>query len=518
MKRKKYVVMMCAVLLVFSYLLQGCGKTETTPKDLSEEQSTENSSEEQSTESTEPDKITFAFFCNLFIPKDMDMIEEALNKQTREKINVEVELVPLSLGTYDQQINLMVSGNEKLDLYIMFGGDFSSAINQNKLLPIEPDTLGAYAPGAVEALGNYLRASTVGEKIYGLPVNKDMAQARGISLNKEILEKYDLVEMGEKISSVDDLAKLFEIVSAKEPGMVMTSSQDNGKSVLESGFATFDKMGDYYGVLMNCGEDDYQLVNLYETKWYEDTLNYIRDWYNKGWILSDGSINPDTGMGLYKSGRLFSYMGDKKPGGYVDVQNSTGIPTLDARMAEAISTTDSINGVVMAIPVTCEDEVPVLKFLNLLYSDPDVLNIIDWGIEGVHYERVEGANTLITYPEGVTSENDGYGLNQGWSFGNQLISYAWETVKNDNYYDEMKAFNENAIQSQAIGFIFDSSPVKSEIAALDSVLAEYRLGLENGELDPEEYLPKFRQALREAGIEKVIEEKQKQLDSWLAEN
>ena len=170
----------------------------------------------------------------------------------------------------------------------------------------------------------------------------------------------------------------------------------------------------------------------------------------------------------------------------------------------------------MAIPITCEDQAPVLKFLNLLYSDPDVLNILDWGIEGVHYERVPDTDTLIRYPEGVTSDNDGYGLNQGWSFGNQLISYAWETVGTDDYYEEMKAFNESAVTSKAVGFIFDSSPVKSEVAALDSVLAEYRLGLENGELDPEEYLPKFQQALREAGIEKVIAEKQRQLDAWVA--
>ena len=87
-------------------------------------------------------------------------------------------------------------------------------------------------------------------------------------------------------------------------------------------------------------------------------------------------------------------MGDKKPGSYVDVQNSTGVPTLDARMAQAVATTDSINGVVMGIPITCEDEIPVLKFLNLLYSDPDVLNIIDWGIEGVHYERYQHFNYL----------------------------------------------------------------------------------------------------------------------------
>lgn len=107
-KRKKYVAIMCAALLAFSSLLQGCGKTETASKNSTKEVLSE-SSEQQS---TEPDKITFAFFCNLFIPEDMDMIEEALNEQTRKKINVEVELVPLSLGTYNQQINLMVSGNE----------------------------------------------------------------------------------------------------------------------------------------------------------------------------------------------------------------------------------------------------------------------------------------------------------------------------------------------------------------------------------------------------------------------
>ena len=74
---------MCAALLAFSSLLQGCGKTETASKNSTKEVLSE-SSEQQS---TEPDKITFAFFCNLFIPEDMDMIEEALNEQTRKKIN-----------------------------------------------------------------------------------------------------------------------------------------------------------------------------------------------------------------------------------------------------------------------------------------------------------------------------------------------------------------------------------------------------------------------------------------------
>lgn len=65
-------------------------------------------------------------------------------------------------------------------------------------------------------------------------------------------------------------------------------------------------------------------------------------------------------------------------------------------------------------------------------------------------------------------------------------------------------------------FSFDSGAVKTEIAALNNVTNEYRFGLENGEMDPDVYLPKFRQALKEAGIEKVIAEKQAQLDAWAA--
>ncbi len=119
--------------------------------------------------------------------------------------------------------------------------------------------------------------------------------------------------------------------------------------------------------------------------------------------FSDGSINPDTGIGLYKSGRLFSYL-EATPESDVDLLISTGV---GARMAQAVS------GLKFYGYLSGRD--PVLRVA--LHKKVDVLNIIDWGIEGVHYERVKGTNTLITYPEGVTSENDGYGLNQGWSFG-----------------------------------------------------------------------------------------------------
>ena len=122
MKKIRWLSLLLALVLFAALLLTGCGGSSSSAA------SGEAAGTSQGTDG-DYDQITFAFFCNLFIPQDMQMIQDAMNEQLREKIHAEVTLVPLSLGTYDQQMNLMISGREKLDLYIMFGGDFSSAIN-----------------------------------------------------------------------------------------------------------------------------------------------------------------------------------------------------------------------------------------------------------------------------------------------------------------------------------------------------------------------------------------------------
>ena len=77
-------------------------------------------------------------------------------------------------------------------------------------------------------------------------------------------------------------------------------------------------------------------------------------------------------------------------------------------------------------------------------------------------------------------------------------------------------FNKNAKPSLALGFVFDSSPVADQVTACSNVYAQYYLPLINGEVDIDEILPVFQQALHDAGIDDIIAEKQAQLDAWLA--
>ncbi len=503
---KKTVTKLIALLLVLAMslaLFTGCAKTSEAPKPA-------DSAAPAEEKKGEPDQVTFAYFCTAVIPADVKKIEQAMSDYAREKINVEIKLVPLSIGTYNQQINLMISGGEKLDIFNMFAADFNSSMAQNKLYPLSKDMVNEYAPGVVESLGDYMVGTTVGENVYGFGVMKDMAAARGIYVNQEVLAKHGLSMEG--IETPDELTALFEKLHELEPDLTLVCSEDIGKSVMDSGFATYDDLGDRFGVLMNYGET-LEVVNLFETEWYKDTLDYIRDWYVKGYTLADNSINPDTGLTILKARDVFGQLGNGHFATAAVVENMIGMPCEQALLAEPFSNTATINGVIMSIPATCKDPIPALKVLNLMYSDPNFINLIDWGIEGEHYVRVEGTENCITYPEGVNADNSGYAMAASWEFGSEMLAYVWEN-QGDDYHENMIKFNDSARKSKALGFVFDSTPVKTEVAALNNVLNEYRLGLENGEMDPDVYLPKFQEALRDAGIDKVIAEKQKQLDEW----
>ena len=62
-----------------------------------------------------------------------------------------------------------------------------------------------------------------------------------------------------------------------------------------------------------------------------------------------------------------------------------------------------------------------MQILNEMYSNPDVANLLIYGIEGKYYEFVDEENGVIDYPDGVTSDDLGYTVT-AWHFPNR---YGW---------------------------------------------------------------------------------------------
>lgn len=91
--------------------------------------------------------------------------------------------------------------------------------------------------------------------------------------------------------------------------------------------------------------------------------------------------------------------------------------------------------------------------------------------------------------------------------------------KDDNYRNIMKEFNDGIAEeykSDALGYCFNSDPVKTQYAAVSDVVTQYDSILGYGVTDPAAALEEFRSALDAAGIDDVIAENQNQFNEWKA--
>lgn len=81
---------------------------------------------------------------------------------------------------------------------------------------------------------------------------------------------------------------------------------------------------------------------------------------------------------------------------------------------------------------------------------------------------------------------------------------------------ETKKLNAESAASAALGFAFDPTPVKTEMANVTNVIKELGYPLINGMIDPATTLPDFQQRLKDAGMDKIVAEAQAQIDAWKA--
>jgi putative aldouronate transport system substrate-binding protein len=164
------------------------------------------------------------------------------------------------------------------------------------------------------------------------------------------------------------------------------------------------------------------------------------------------------------------------------------------------------------VPSYSSEGTAAIKFLNMMYTDERIVNLLTWGIEGRDYTTKPDGT--VGYPEGVTASTVPYHQVE-FLFGNQFLIKVWEGNPPDLRQQALKE-NQTAPVSPLMVFIFNPDSVQNELSAVTNVLAQYRPTLESGNVNPETELPKFLKTLDEAGAEKIIAETQKQLDAWRA--
>ncbi|MCR5733279.1 MAG: DUF3502 domain-containing protein, partial [Lachnospiraceae bacterium] len=85
-------------------------------------------------------------------------------------------------------------------------------------------------------------------------------------------------------------------------------------------------------------------------------------------------------------------------------------------------------------------------------------------------------------------------------------------------WEKTMASYADATVSGAMGFTPDLSTVSSECEELRKVIMEYRGRLYTGKADPDKIIPEMLSRMERAGLSKVIDEIQRQLDDFISDN
>lgn len=435
--------------------------------------------------------------------EDVKLVEDELGKYLKDKINATVKLHCFDAASYPEKLKNMIAAGEEFDICFTasWGLNYREQASKGAFIALD-DMFDKYAPKTKALVGDtFLTGSKVNGKNYAVPTNKEKAQQYGLLYLKKYVDKYNLDVS--KVKTLEDFEPILRTIKEKEPTLFALGG---GCDALMKG--TFDDLGAAGpGVIYHNGKD-MKVFMREEAPEAQAYYNLIRKYYTEGYVRKD-AVTTTSGGADEKAGKIFSKCSSLKPGKDKEFSMATGQEWVQINITPAYITNGDTMGSMNAISRTSKNPERALMFLELVNNDKVVNNMVCYGLEGKHYQKVSD-NVIKKGPENVK-----FNPGQNFIFGNVFLNYLWDN-EDANKWKEFEEYNKNAIPAKSLGFAFDPTPVKNELAACAAAGQDFINGLNAGVLDPKEYLPKYIKSQKDAGADKVIAEKQKQLDAWLA--
>ncbi|MEG1775413.1 MAG: ABC transporter substrate-binding protein [Clostridia bacterium] len=460
------------------------------------------------------------------VADDTEVLQK-VNEYIADKVGAKLEVIWGTWGDFDDKsTNSIAAGDNDVDMYFTCSwsaDEYNTYAKKGYWLKLD-ELIAEYGADLVAAIPPALmQAATIegsdGLGVYAVNGYKDCATQLCWDINVTLLE-----ELGYTLDDVkaldfygygDLFAKAKEVKGDSfypflvEP-MVLERMVTN--SIILPGDAGATNLLSYYiNPTDVSAEGAYgnTMLNKFATEEYKKFVEKMREYYAAGYVnpgcavaeTSNDTRNNAQLTGDYLIGTQSYALGYEHEAAQLRKIKVAFLPTTDAYVDSTVS-----QGAMIAISSASEHPVESFKFLNLLNTDPNLMTLLNYGVEGIHYNMENGLVKFTDKRADFTPWRNG--------MGNVTILPA--TVdEGEGFWDTFKAFYGSAKAIPVLGFIFDNSGVQNEMSALGSVAAQYALALDAGAVDPATELPKFLEALDAAGMQKYLDEANAQLKTFL---
>lgn len=494
---KKFLAMLLAVATLLG-MLAGCNQekpVETTSNDTPK-QTQAKETEPAPTEKEDPVHLKWMSYGSVQTQSGYAEVMEEVNKLLLEKINVTLEFDGAKQSELTQKADLAMSAGEVYDIMWVsdWCNDYATMVRKEALLPLE-DLLAEYGQGITATVdAKYLEMCEINGTLYAIPCLQIMTEQQCVMIQKKYADEYGLT-----IRQIDDISELddfFSWVAEAYPDMIPYNISVGDLALT----ADYESLGGGCYI-----EKDNPTNVVWDVKYkFHNELSYER--LQKGFWESDIATQLDNSDKI--SANLYvSYQYRNKPGIEAELEERHGCEWVKIEVGESYLGSTVARATALAIPYTSENPEAAMKLLNLIFTDAEVYNLLMYGIEGKHYNKVDENRVELIDDSGWKNTT------RLWVMGNTFNAWLYGNQE-DGIHELTQAMNDSATPSPVAGFSFDTSSVAAEIAQVNAVNTEFSNFYFYE--DHDERYQEWKKKMISAGIGTIVAECQRQLDEWRA--
>lgn len=452
----------------------------------------------------------------LLLPLEEPRDQEAVIRAVEEKL--EADGLPFRLAftfipfeQYWNKVWLNAASGETYDLVLTSYSNISNLVSKQALAPLD-EALAEYGRELTAYTPDYaFQGVNINGKIYGVPRVMPIAEHQSfVQIRGDLRRKYDVPE----IRTVRDMDRYLDVIARNEPDVV-PYFYDTGPFLLrEYGNVAF-LAGNYFNapVYVDPADPELKVRITYVAPFFKQVLDKLHEWQKKGYIPygpSDTSTFPDPELALYegKVGATWSVVlkqaeridpfKEKLPWG--ELENVYLHPEKPKYMFVAADN-------ILSVLSTSRHVNESVAFLNWLRSSQENYDLFTYGVRDVNYKL---SGDAVTY-DGIAPAKRYMPIQWAW---NDIRFARFSEHLSEDYREELRDWDSDAVASPTLGFVIDFGPIKSEMAQVNVIVSEYLPVLYEADVDWETAMAAFMAKLQDAGIQHVRSEIQRQFDEF----
>lgn len=446
--------------------------------------------------------------------KDQAKVTAELNKMLQQDLNTTIKLNFTTWTDWQTKYNLLLASGEKIDMiFASSWADFYKFANQGAFMPLN-DLLPTYAPATWSSISEQdWKEATVNDKIYAVPATYPEYTPDGIVYRDDWRQELGLPE----ITDVNSIEAYLDGVKKSKGVTPINGKAYNEVFTMFKAFQGYQQIGGDSGVIVSKSYDTPRDIVAYPfTPEFEEWVKKMKTWAEKGFWKSDTLSDQKEAGDAIKTGQGAVYWRNAPgAGGFITgLQSSNPDIKMNyfpfSRFHGLTTPTLSVNNA-MAIPKSAPNAERSLMVLDKLRNDPKYYDLFNYGIEGTHYSMDADGKHIVTPPAGLEAKGFvGYDI-ATWgvrveSMERKKQAGGWEGF--DALLEEFKSQSKPNIFAQVI---MDYAPVKSQQAAVNSVIQQYGMPLMMGLVpDVDKAIATYRKQLEAAGVNDVLKYVQEQ--------